>query len=151
MVVAPHPMLTLLLLTPRLLLSCLRLLSFHHHLLHMFHLSMALMTLVHECLVNMLVIPAKDLVGTVEEMMMRMMISSRSSRRTPHRPFLVMDDKGGENVKIKASICRFSGSGQANPEVSGFQIWKFRIWVWCHMPCNKFILALLDLRTICNV
>src|SRR6185312_16097704 len=98
MVVAPHPMLTLLLLTPRPLLSCLRLLSFHHHLLHMLHHLMGLMPSALGCLTNMLVMRAKDLVGTVEEMMMRMMISSRSSRRTPHRPFLVMDDKGGEII-----------------------------------------------------
>jgi len=118
-----------LLLTPRQLLSCLRLLSFHHHLLHMFHLSMALMTLVHGCLVNMLVMPAKELAAK-EEMMMRMIISIRSSKRNPRSPFLVMDDKGREIVEIKASICRFSGSGQANPEVPGFQIRKFQIWVW---------------------
>jgi len=60
MVVAPYHMLTLLLLTPRPLLSCLRFLSFHHQ---------------------------------------RMMISNRSSRRTPLRPFLVMDDKEGEIVE----------------------------------------------------
>jgi hypothetical protein len=78
----------------------------------------------------MLVMSAKGLAGKVEEMMMRMMISGRSSRRTPRRLFLVMDDKGAEIVEIKASICRFSGSGQANPEVPSFQIQKFQIWVW---------------------
>ena len=99
MVVVPPSMLTLLLLTPRLLLSCLRLLSFHHHLLHMLHHLMGLMPLALGCLINMLVMPAKGLTAKVEDKMMRMMISSRSSRRTPHRPFLVMDDKGGEIVE----------------------------------------------------
>ena len=37
----------------------------------------------------MLVMPAKELVGMVKEMMMKMAMSSRS-------PFMVMDDKGGE-------------------------------------------------------
>ena len=99
MVVAPHPMLTILLLIPRPLLSCLRLLSFHRHLLHMLHHLMGLMLLVLGCLTNMLVMPAKVRVGKMEDKMMRMMISSRRSRRTPHSPFLVIDDKGGEIIE----------------------------------------------------
>jgi len=80
MVVAPHPMLTLL--------------SFHHHL----HL-MGSMLLELGCLINMLVIPAKARVGKMEDKTMSMMISSRSSRKTPLRPFLVIDDKGGEIIE----------------------------------------------------
>jgi hypothetical protein len=44
-----------------------------------------------------------------------------------------MDDKGGEEVEIKASISVFA---LANPEVPGFQILQFWIWVWyatCHV------------------
>ena len=94
MVVAPHPMKTLLLLNHRPLLSCLRLLSFDHDL----HL-MGSMLLVLGCLTNMLVMPAKVRVGKMKDETMRMMISSRSSRKTPLRPFLVIDDKGGEIIE----------------------------------------------------
>ena len=80
MVVAPRPLLTL----P----------SFHHHL----HL-MGSMLLVLGCLTNMLVMPAKVRVGKMEDKTMRMMISSRSPRKTPLRPFLVIDDKEGEIIK----------------------------------------------------
>ena len=67
-------------LVPHLLLLHLEMVFLVHlmHLLHMSHLRMALMTLVHGCLVIMLVMPAKDLVSMVEEMMMKMMVSSRS-------------------------------------------------------------------------
>ena len=92
-------MLTLLLLTPRPLLSCLRLLSFHHLLLHMLHHLMGLMLLVLGCLTNMLVMPAKVRVGKMEDKTMRMMISSRSPRKTPLRAFLVIDNKGGEIIE----------------------------------------------------
>src|SRR6185437_6148210 len=92
-VVAPHPMLTLLLLTPR-PPSCLRLLSFHHHL----HL-MGSMLMVLGCLITMLVMPAMVRVGKMKDKTMRMMISSRSPRKTPLRPFLVIDDKGGEIIE----------------------------------------------------
>ena len=80
MVVAPHPLSTLL--------------SFHHHL----HL-MGSMLLDLGCLINMLVIPAKVRVGKMKDKTMRMMISSRSPRKTPLRPFLVIDDKGGEIIE----------------------------------------------------
>jgi len=43
--------------------------------------------------------PAKVRVGKMEDKTMRMMISSRSSRKTPPRPFLVIDDKGGEIIE----------------------------------------------------
>jgi hypothetical protein len=52
-----------------------------------------------------------------------------------------MDDKGGEEVEIKASI---SVSAPANLEVPD-------LGVVCHMPCNKSVLARVDLRTTCNV
>jgi len=51
------------------------------------------------CLINMLVIPAKVRVGKMKDKTMRMMISSRSPRKTPLRPFLVIDDKGGEIIE----------------------------------------------------
>ena len=46
-----------------------------------------------------LVIPAKDLVDKVEEIMMEMMLRSRSFQINFSSPLLVMDDKGGEDVK----------------------------------------------------
>jgi len=68
------------------------------------------------------------------------MISSRSPRKTPFRPFLVIDDKGGEIIEDESFYSVFSVSDQANPEVPGFQIRKFRVWVWdatCHV-INSF-------------
>ena len=44
-------------------------------------------------------IPAKDLVDKVEEIMMEMMLRSRSFQINFSSPLLVMDDKGGEDVK----------------------------------------------------
>ena len=99
MVVGQLLMLILPLWTPRLLLSCYMQLSFHLHLLHMLHHLMGLMPSALGCLTNMLVMLAKVRVGKMEDKTMRMMISSRSPRKTPLRPFLVIDDKGGEIIE----------------------------------------------------
>ena len=63
----------------------------------------------------------------------------------------MIDDKGGEiieGLKLLLSFqCFWSGksggSGFPNPEVPD-------LGVGCHMPCNKFVLAHVDLRTNCN-
>jgi hypothetical protein len=74
----------------------------------------------------------------VEDIMMEVMVSNRSLQMDSLWPLLVMDDKGGEGVEIKASVLF------PNPAVPD-------LGVECHMPCNKFVLARVDLTTICNV
>src|SRR6185312_8680227 len=73
-----------------------------HHLLVLHH-HMDLMTSLLGCLDNTLVIPTKEQVDKMEEMMMEMVHRSRSLQMISLGPLLVMDDKGGEVMKIKAS------------------------------------------------
>jgi hypothetical protein len=124
-------MLILHMLIPLLLLCLLRLHSCLSILL-MIQMSLVLRVLDHGYLNNILVIPAKDQVDIGVEMRMKMMISSRNFQMNSLSPLLLMDDKGGDEFEIKIS---FSVSALANPEVSGFQIRQFRIWVWYATCC----------------
>jgi hypothetical protein len=63
----------------------------------------------------------------------------------------VLDDKGGEDDGLKLQLLllvflprqtrKFRVPNPAVPDLG----------VVCHMPCNQFDLAHVDLRTICNV